>query len=144
VALFCRLIMRLVGLRISSSVESSPAVFFGEENDMLTEINNQTEFSLQALTELSQDWRFYRYPSNGKRSTPGRFFARYMHQNVKKQEDGTYQFAVVVPYLTESDSPVENGTMSSTEINDAVPVTGDNSAEVVAKSHPQLIRHLLA
>jgi hypothetical protein len=137
---------KLVGLlRISSSVESSPAVFFGEENEgMLTEIGNQTEFSLVALKELSQDWKFYRYPSTGKRPTSGRFFARYIHQDIHKQNDGTYLFAIVAPYLAESDSPVEDSTMSSTDINQATPVTGDNPAEVVAKSHPQLIRHLLA
>jgi hypothetical protein len=105
---------------------------------------SELDFSSDELKRLSESFAFYRYVDQEGHILAGQFFAVPHDQTPQASTNDTFNFEAVVKILHQPNSIVRKDVLNSEFINKAVQVAGKNAAAVVAKTHPNLIKFLLA
>ena len=102
------------------------------------------DFTELQLRTLSSDYAFYCCTDGSGKKETGRYIAVSQYQEPVENDDHTYNFEAFIGILNQPNSPVRESTLTNTFIDQQSAVGGKNPAAVVAKSHPNLIRALLA
>lgn len=104
------------------------------------------EFTVDQLEALSRDYQFYRFTDGTEANLPlaGQFFAIAQAQTPQPSTNDTFLFEAVVPILKQPNSQCRLSTLNDLTINSSIQVRSSNPAKVVAQTHPNLIRYLLA
>jgi len=110
-----------------------------EEGERL--VDNFTDLQLRTL---SSDYAFYCCTDGSGKKETGRYIAVSQYQEPVENDDHTYNFEAFIGILNQPNSPVRESTVTNTFIDQQSAVGGKNPAAIVAKTHSNLIRALLA
>jgi len=104
-------------------------------------MDNFTDLQLRTL---SSDYAFYCCTDGSGKKETGRYIAVSQYQEPVENDDHTYTFEAFVGILNQPNRPVRESTLTNTFIDQQSAVGGKNPAAIVVKTHPNLIRALLA
>ncbi|SRR6266851_804017 len=118
-----------------------PLEFLESEEEGERLVDNFTDLQLRTL---SSDYAFYCCTDGSGKKETGRYIAVSQYQEPVENDDHTYNFEAFIGILNQPNSPVRESTVTNTFIDQQSAVGGKNPAAIVAKTHSNLIRALLA